>query len=951
MKIFKYFATIILSTILLTGTVEAAIYIVDTDKGTIIESSEMLGVAPRVLRVSQGGTSTSTFVTGDIIFSDTTDGLDSLPIGSVDQVLTVSGGLPTWAASSVGEAFAWTPAITYNENANSTSTPIWFQDTIYASSTSFLQGIINAGLDFNVDSDTFFVDAENDRISIMGQENTTTVNGVTKGSTFTSHITGGSQDYTWVSHVHSNTVGPVMAGGRSRGSEASPSQVSSGDNLLDLLGLGFDGTDNDYLEFSAIHLDVDDIASPGNDDAPGMITFLTTPDGSTSLAEHMRIDQVGNIGIGDTSPTYKLTVNGDAQFASFVDASYFVATSTASTSTFNGIDWTYSSSSAFDLTLSRIGDSTFSTVQDLQNIFHSAGWVSGGTIADIGGSAVSVSAGTGLIRTSNSATALTSYFDWTASTTIDIPADSVRYIGIEYNSGSPRVTSRTTYNWDLKTDFPLVNIVNEGGTLHLENAPQAVGDHAANMIERTFESLGKQRDNLTGGLIIGETGSRNVTMSAGTLWERLTSFDLSAIDTSGAGTFDTYCGTTKNETATSTWDNLNYCNAGSLTALANNRYAVLWFYIELDGGLIMQYGTAQYVSEAGAEAEGVPATITDRALVQSKLIGRFIFQESGSTAESIESVFATTFAGAIVTDHGNLAGLTDDDHTQYLLVDGTRAMTGGINPNGNNTLDLGAFGTAWQNIFVSSTAYLDYVSSTALDLSLLTMSGNIVMGDNTISGIDALTFTDTAGTIAGIANGNLADLIASQSWTGLNQFTNVSTSLFSVYDSAFFGATATSTFSSDGSLTMPTTATLTIPATANPTVNAIGEMAWDSTTNTLKVFGDEEYVFSPFPPITPIHVTSTAWTGTTTMLMGPAEADMTFTEALCETIGASATVNVSLYDGTNRADMITASNTVGFFKFSTNNTFVKGESIRVDFGTPASSPTQAVCKFLRKYTP
>jgi len=34
-------------------------------------------------------------------------------------------------------------------------------------------------------------------------------------------------------------------------------------------------------------------------------------------------------------------------------------------------------------------------------------------------------------------------------------------------------------------------------------------------------------------------------------------------------------------------------------------------------------------------------------------------------------------------DHGSIAGLSDDDHTQYLLVDGTRAMTG--------ALDMGTF--------------------------------------------------------------------------------------------------------------------------------------------------------------------------------------------------------------------------------------------------------------------
>ena len=34
--------------------------------------------------------------------------------------------------------------------------------------------------------------------------------------------------------------------------------------------------------------------------------------------------------------------------------------------------------------------------------------------------------------------------------------------------------------------------------------------------------------------------------------------------------------------------------------------------------------------------------------------------------------------GGGVTDHGALTGLADDDHTQYILVDGTRGFTGAV---------------------------------------------------------------------------------------------------------------------------------------------------------------------------------------------------------------------------------------------------------------------------------
>jgi len=56
-----------------------------------------------------------------------------------------------------------------------------------------------------------------------------------------------------------------------------------------------------------------------------------------------------------------------------------------------------------------------------------------------------------------------------------------------------------------------------------------------------------------------------------------------------------------------------------------------------------------------------------------------------------------------VTDHGNLAGLGDDDHTQYLLADGSRELNGNLNVTGNITLDNG--GKIWDNAtctFISS---------------------------------------------------------------------------------------------------------------------------------------------------------------------------------------------------------------------------------------------------------
>jgi hypothetical protein len=115
------------------------------------------------------------------------------------------------------------------------------------------------------------------------------------------------------------------------------------------------------------------------------------------------------------------------------------------------------------------------------------------------------------------------------------------------------------------------------------------------------------------------------------------------------------------------------------------------------------------------------------------------------------------------------------------------------------------------------------------------------------------------------------------------------------------------------------------------------------TASSLKVAGG---TVKGFVTITAGHATST-WSGTTTQYLAPAVAAGTVTEARCET--SAGTLFVSLYDGTNRANLFQASTTIGTFGFTTNNTFTANESMRVDFGTPTSSPKQVACRFVFQY--
>ena len=85
--------------------------------------------------------------------------------------------------------------------------------------------------------------------------------------------------------------------GRSRGTANNDyTAVASGDGLGVVSFQGADGTE--FVEAASIRGYVD--GTPGANDMPGRLMFFTTPDGSATPTERMRIDSSGNVGIGVT---------------------------------------------------------------------------------------------------------------------------------------------------------------------------------------------------------------------------------------------------------------------------------------------------------------------------------------------------------------------------------------------------------------------------------------------------------------------------------------------------------------------------------------------------------------------------------------------------------------------------------------------------------------------------
>ena len=512
-----------------------------------------------------------------------------------------------------------------------------------------------------------------------------------------------------------------------------------------------------------------------------------------------------------------------------------------------------------------LGTPTYSTYNDFFNSVTAVGRKTGGLVTVGTGETVNVAAGTGFIKATDDDNAQVMFFDWVAVTDQAIATDTVRYVGVEYNEGSPRVTVRTTDNFDLDTDFPLAKVINTGGSIHILNNPWWVTDGMTNTIER-FQGLGHLvRDEHVGGLILSVTGTRSISITAGTLWSRLNEFPISALNsntplvTSHSATFDVDNGSSRGTITaaagtpysglsagdkfyiTGTGDNDGYekvysvtggnvittttviagtdgveattvlyptfevysyvggvwgdtnvyqypvtywndvSGAGVLTELGVGKFMNYWVYAEADDDEIaLVYGQAEYPTSAQAESEAPPSFISTHHSESSKLLGRILIKKATDTPVSVQTVFTTQFTAALAADHGNLAGLADDDHSQYWLAGavgrtdnfltsgtlgaGTTTLTGHLLFT-DNTYDIGASGaTRPRTIYAATSIVTPNINGIGASIAFNDINFTDV-GDITAAGaVQGATVTGTTSVVTGTGginvNGGTGSLVA-----------------------------------------------------------------------------------------------------------------------------------------------------------------------------------------------
>jgi hypothetical protein len=89
-----------------------------------------------------------------------------------------------------------------------------------------------------------------------------------------------------------------------------------------------------------------------------------------------------------------------------------------------------------------------------------------------------------------------------------IPLNSLSYVIVDYNAGTPIVSIVASNTTDYRMSFVLGYVVNEGGILYINDVPHSSGRGVGRLSRMDFEISGRSRANALG-LIISVGSKKN----------------------------------------------------------------------------------------------------------------------------------------------------------------------------------------------------------------------------------------------------------------------------------------------------------------------------------------------------------------------------------------------------------------------------------------------------------
>jgi hypothetical protein len=285
--------------------------------------------------------------------------------------------------------------------------------------------------------------------------------------------------------------------------------------------------------------------------------------------------------------------------------------------------------------------------------------------------------------------------------------------------------------------------------------------HYANNNNLLMQEVLKQQ--YVTGSVVTANASREIAITAGVYYYANTRYAPSGLTSPATFYQYNHVASAFVFTSQTVINNTQYDSGTSLTALSGSQYVKHTLYIVGDGNnerYMLVIGQLQFASLEDAQSGDLPTPPTD-FIDGVTPIASFIMQQGVTTVIEIDSERPTLVSpstGIIAaSDHGLLTGLADDDHLQYLLVNGSRAMTGGLDMGTQSITNAGAFNSVTVETHASrhgANGGADALSTAAPSTNIGASTSNLIGTANTFSrsdhqhGID-LTIAKTTGNTGG----------------------------------------------------------------------------------------------------------------------------------------------------------------------------------------------------------
>jgi len=313
------------------------------------------------------------------------------------------------------------------------------------------------------------------------------------------------------------------------------------------------------------------------------------------------------------------------------------------------------------------------------------GVVDGGLITVNSGLDVDVTSGNGFLK--DPTFLFVKEINWNADT-ITIPANSVRYIYVDTNA----VIQQSASMPSIETSILLGRVVSSSSTIKFIEETEVDMKHIGNKLEAIFrQALGPVF--ASGGLAV-ENGTRQLDVTPGSYFYGVNILSLAggtpiswiSLYRDGIGGWT--------EGSESTVSNTQYDNgSGTLQNLTAGYYAKHTLYAVGDSGsdtYFLVYSQDEYPSIAEATLAPLPLVPGYMSDAVTRIAGVIVRQGQTNIQDILDirpRIGFSAPASSTPSDHGNLTGLLDDDHPQYLLINGTRAMTGNLNMGSQNIIN------------------------------------------------------------------------------------------------------------------------------------------------------------------------------------------------------------------------------------------------------------------------